>query len=425
MYPDLDIIPGGVVAPLGFKTAGVYCGIKRKRNDLALIVSDVDAVAAGVFTTNVVQAPCIVSNQTHLQDGLARAIVVNSGNANACNGEAGWADAVSMVYQAAEALGIPPRRVLSASTGVIGTKLPMEKITAGILAAAPKLHGDTCDDTAQAIMTTDTFPKIVAVEFVLSGKTARLGAIAKGSGMIAPNMATMLGFLTTDAAIEQAVLQEMLRRVCWYTFNSITVDGDTSTNDMTLVLANGLAGNPVINSLESEDARTFEKALYSVCLFLAKEIARDGEGATKLVEVTVQNVAVPDRLAQTYASNGLTLTPEQRAGFPRSVAKTIANSPLVKTALFGNDPNWGRILAAAGRAGVAFDPERVEIALAGTTVYRSGMPTDFNGYVVSEAMKAKEVQILVDFGQPDGETATVWTCDFSYDYVKINAEYHT
>ncbi len=425
MYPDLDIIPGGVVAPLGFKTAGVYCGIKRKRNDLALIVSDVDAVAAGVFTTNVVQAPCIVSNQTHLQDGLARAIVVNSGNANACNGEAGWADAVSMVYQAAEALGIPPRRVLSASTGVIGTKLPMEKITAGILAAAPKLHGDTCDDTAQAIMTTDTFPKIVAVEFVLSGKTARLGAIAKGSGMIAPNMATMLGFLTTDAAIEQPVLQEMLRRVCWYTFNSITVDGDTSTNDMTLVLANGLAGNPVINSLESEDARTFEKALYSVCLFLAKEIARDGEGATKLVEVTVQNVAVPDRLAQTYASNGLTLTPEQRAGFPRSVAKTIANSPLVKTALFGNDPNWGRILAAAGRAGVAFDPERVEIALAGTTVYRSGMPTDFNGYVVSEAMKAKEVQILVDFGQPDGETATVWTCDFSYDYVKINAEYHT
>ena len=425
MHPDLDIIPGGIVAPQGFKTAGVYCGIKRKRNDLALIVSDVDAVAAGVFTTNVVQAPCIVSNQTHLQDGLARAIVVNSGNANACNGESGWADAVSMVHQAAEALGLPPRRVLSASTGVIGTKLPMEKITAGILTAAPKLHGETCDDTAQAIMTTDTFSKIVAVEFVLSGKTARLGAIAKGSGMIAPNMATMLGFLTTDAAIEQPVLQEMLRRVCWYTFNSITVDGDTSTNDMTLVLANGLAGNPVINSLESEDARTFEKALYSVCLFLAKEIARDGEGATKLVEVTVQNVAVPDRLASTYAANGLTLTPEQRAGFPRSVAKTIANSPLVKTALFGNDPNWGRILAAAGRAGVAFDPERVEIALAGTTVYRQGMPTDFNGYVVSEAMKAKEVQILVDFGQPDGETATVWTCDFSYDYVKINAEYHT
>jgi len=422
----IEIIGGGIVAPRGFKAAGVYCGVKRKRNDLALIVSDVDAVAAGVFTTNIVQAPCIVSNQAHLQDGLARAVVVNSGNANACNGEQGWADAVAMVNLAAEALGVPARRVLSASTGVIGTKMPIEKIAAGIPEAVSKLHDETCDDAAQAIMTTDTFIKRVAVEFPLEGgRTARLGAIAKGSGMIAPNMATMLGFLTTDVAIEQPVLSEMLRRVCWYTFNSITVDGDTSTNDMVLALANGLAGNAPISSLESADARAFEKALYSVCLYLAKEIARDGEGATKLVEVTVQGVAVPDRLAQTYAANGLELTPEQRAGFPRSVAKTIANSPLVKTALFGNDPNWGRILAATGRAGVAFDPERVEIALAGTTVYRSGMPTDFNGYVVSEAMKAKEVQILVDFHQPEGEAATVWTCDFSYDYVKINAEYHT
>ena len=422
----MEIIPGGIVAPRGFKTAGVYCGIKRKRNDLALIVSEVDAVAAGVFTTNIVQAPCIVCNQSYLQDGLARAVVVNSGNANACNGEQGWTDAVAMVNHAAQVLGVPPRRVLSASTGVIGTKLPLEKIISGIENAVPELHGETCDDAAQAIMTTDTFLKIVAVEIPLEGgKTGRLGAIAKGSGMIAPNMATMLGFLTTDIAIERAVLQEMLRRVCWYTFNSITVDGDTSTNDMVLALANGLAGNVPIDSLESADARAFEKALYSICLYLAKEIARDGEGATKLVEVTVQNVAVPDRLAQTYAANGLELTPEQRAGFPRSVAKTVANSPLVKTALFGNDPNWGRILAATGRAGIAFDPERVEIALAGTTVYRNGMPTDFNGYVVSEAMKAKEVQILIDFHQPDGETATVWTCDFSYDYVKINAEYHT
>ncbi|MEO7715613.1 MAG: bifunctional glutamate N-acetyltransferase/amino-acid acetyltransferase ArgJ [Capsulimonas sp.] len=421
----MDIIPGGIVAPQGFKTAGVYCGIKRKRNDLALIVSDVDAAAAGVFTTNIVKAPCVVSNQAYLEEGIARAIVVNSGNANACNGEQGFTDAVAMVQQAADALGIPQRRVLSASTGVIGHKLPMEKIIAGIVNAAGKLHGEECDDTAQAIMTTDTFPKQVAVEFTLDGKTVRLGAIGKGSGMIAPNMATMLGFITTDAAIEQPVLQEMLRRVAWYTFNSITVDGDTSTNDMTLVLANGLAGNKIIDSLESADGREFEKALFSVCLHLAKEIARDGEGATKLVEVTVQNVAVPEHIASAFASNGREISPEHRAGFPRSVAKTIANSPLVKTALFGNDPNWGRILAAAGRAGVVFDPDKVEIALAGTTVYRDGMPTDFNGYVVSEAMKAKEVQILVDFHQPGGETATVWTCDFSYDYVKINAEYHT
>jgi glutamate N-acetyltransferase/amino-acid N-acetyltransferase len=421
----MEIIPGGVVAAQGFRTAGVYCGIKRKRNDLALIVSDVDAAAAGVFTTNVVKAPCVLSNQTHLQDGLARAIVVNSGNANACNGEQGWTDAVAMVNHAAEALGLPHRRVLSASTGVIGHALPMEKIIAGIQNASGKLHAGDSDDAAQAILTTDTFNKQVAVEFMLDGKTARLGAIAKGSGMIAPNMATMLCFITTDAAIEQPVLQEMLRRVCFYTFNSITVDGDMSTNDMTLALANGLAGNKLIDNLESADAREFEKALYSVCLHLSKEIARDGEGATKLVEVTVLNVAAPENLVQAYASQGRELSPEDRARFPRTVAKTIANSNLVKTALFGNDPNWGRILAAAGRSGISFDPDHVEIALAGTTVYRDGLPTDFNGYAVSEAMKAKEVQILVDLHQPNGESATVWTCDFSYDYVKINAEYHT
>jgi len=421
----MEIIPGGIVAPLGFKTAGVYCGIKRKRNDLALIVSDVDAAVAGVFTTNVVKAPCVTINQAYMDEGLARAIVVNSGNANACNGERGYTDAAQMVKLTAEVLGIAPRRVFSASTGVIGHALPMEKITAGILEAAGKLHGESCEDTSQAIMTTDTFPKEVAVEFDLGGKKARVGAIAKGSGMIAPNMATMLGFVTTDVAIDQPLLQEMLKRVAWHTFNSITVDGDTSTNDMTLVMANGLLGNEPITDMESPEAREFEKALYSVCLHLAKEIARDGEGATKLVEVTVQNVAVPANVARAYEANGITMKPEHKASFARGVAKTIANSNLVKTALFGNDPNWGRILAAAGRGGIDFEPEHVEIALAGTTVYRDGAPTNFNGYVVSEAMKAKEVQILVNFHQPGGETATVWTCDFSYDYVKINAEYHT
>ena len=421
----MEIIPGGIVAPKGFKTAGVYCGIKRKRNDLALIVSDYEAAAAGVFTTNVVRAPCVTMNQAVIERGVARAIVVNSGNANACNGEQGMTDAAEMVKLAAASLGVSPSRVLGASTGVIGHKMPIEKIAAGILSAAAKLHAGSCEDASQAIMTTDTFPKEVAVEFVVDGKTARLGAIAKGSGMIAPNMATMLAFITTDVAIEQPVLLEMLRRICWHTFNSITVDGDTSTNDMTLALANGAIGNPPIDSLESEDGREFEKALYSVCLHLAKEIARDGEGATKLVEVIVQNVAVPEKVSRAYDANGIPMTAEHRASFARSVAKTIANSNLVKTALFGNDPNWGRILAAAGRAGIHFDPEFVEIALAGTTVYRAGAPTNFNGYVLSDALKAKEVQILVDFHQPSGESATVWTCDFSYDYVKINAEYHT
>ncbi len=250
----MEIIPGGIVAPQGFKTAGVRCGIKRKRKDIALIVSDIEATAAGVFTTNVVKAPCVVSNQAYLQDGLARAIVVNAGNANACNGEQGYLDAVQMVSHAAETLGVPHRRVLSASTGVIGTPMPMEKIVAGITEAAGLLHGGSCEDAAEAIMTTDTFQKQVAIHMTLDRKQATLGAIAKGSGMIAPNMATMLCFLTTDAAIEQAVLQEMLRRICWYTFNSITVDGDTSTNDMTLILANGLCGNKPIDSLESADA---------------------------------------------------------------------------------------------------------------------------------------------------------------------------
>lgn len=415
-----------MVAPKGFKTAGVHCGIKRRRNDIALIVSEVDAAAAGVFTTNTVKAHCVLSNKEHLKDGLARAIVANSGNANACNGEQGWKDAGRMVDLAAEALGVPHRRVLSASTGVIGVLLPMEKIATGIASAAAILHEGSAADAAEGIMTTDTYSKQFAVEFTLTGgKIGRIGAMAKGSGMIAPNMATMLGFITTDVAIDQPLLQAMLARCVWYTFNSITVDSDTSTNDMVLVLANGLAGNTKIEKPETQDAAVFETALYNVCLHLAKEIARDGEGATKLVEVTVKGVAPPENLVQAYEERGMALSPEQRAGFARSIAKSIANSPLVKTALFGNDPNWGRILAAAGKTGIAFDPNVVEVTLAGHKVYAGGRPTDFNGYVVSEAMKVKEVNITVDFHQEGGEDATVYTCDFSYDYVKINAEYHT
>jgi glutamate N-acetyltransferase/amino-acid N-acetyltransferase len=243
--------------------------------------------------------------------------------------------------------------------------------------------------------------------------------------MIAPNMATMLGFVTTDAAIDPAVLRSMLARCVWHTFNSISVDGDTSTNDMVIVLANGLACNEPIKGIDTQDANTFETALYNVCLYLAKEIARDGEGATKLVEVRVHGVAPPKALLDAYNANKMALTPEQRMGFARSVAKTVANSSLVKTALFGNDPNWGRILAAVGRSGVLFDPGTVDISLAGHTLYAGGKPAAFNGYVVSDAMNKKEVVIEIDLHQDNGESATVWTCDFSYDYVKINAEYHT
>ncbi len=416
----------GVVAPKGFKAAGVHCGIKRKRNDVAVIHCDTDAAVAGVFTQNIVKAHCVTMNQEVVASGTARAIVVNSGNANACNGDQGLADARRMVQVAAYQLGLEPAKILNASTGVIGVRLPMDKLESGIEAACAVLHGNHSTDAAEGIMTTDTFQKSFAVEFDLaSGVKARIGAVAKGSGMIAPNMATMLGFITTDAAIEPVILQEMLARCVWHTFNSITVDGDTSTNDMVIALASGMAGNEPIIGIDTLDATVFETALYNLCLHLAKEIARDGEGATKLVEVKVKGVAPPKALVDAFAASEQELTPEQRMSFARSVAKTVANSNLVKTALFGNDPNWGRILAAIGRAGVQFDPLTVDVSLAGYRLYEAGKPTDFNGYIVSDAMNKKEITIEIDLHQEGGESATVWTCDFSYDYVKINAEYHT
>lgn len=397
-------IPGGVVAPKGFKAAGVSCGIKRQkgRNDLALIVSETEAAAAGVFTTNVVKAPSVLCSQDYIQDGVARAVVANSGNANACNGERGMADVKRITGLVAKTAGAPERQILSASTGIIGHSLPMDKIEKGLAEAFTKLHDGDGSDVAQAIMTTDTFPKEIAITFEIEGAPVRMGGIAKGSGMIEPNMATMLAFITTDAAVTSAVLQELLRRAVAATFNAITVDGDTSTNDMCLILANGLAGNPPVRDAGSAGARHLGDALHHVCLHLAKEIARDGEGATKMVEVVVKNAASPEK-----------------------AAKTIANSPLVKTALFGNDPNWGRILAAAGRSGVSFDPEKVEVTLAGTKVFAKGAPAAFDPAEVSSRMKAKEIRIVVDFHMPGGASATVWTCDFSYDYVKINADYHT
>jgi glutamate N-acetyltransferase/amino-acid N-acetyltransferase len=421
----MKTISGGLAAAAGFKSAGAYSGIKRKRNDIALIVSNRDAVAAGVFTQNVVRASCVNANQALLPTNSMRAIVVNSGNANACNGEAGDRDNEIMAQAAAFALNIERNQVFTASTGIIGAAMPMDKVEAGIKIAATRLDNENSDGAAEGIMTTDTFPKQFAVEMLLGNKPVHIGAIAKGSGMIAPNMATMLCFVVTDAAIEQPVLQQMLSRCVWHTFNSITVDGDTSTNDMVLVLANGASGAKAITGLDTQDAAVFETALYNVCLHLAKEVVRDGEGATKLVSVTVKNALPPKTLVDAYASSGIDLTPEQRASFARSVAKTIANSPLVKTALFGNDPNWGRILAAAGRSGVQFDQNEIEISLAGQTVYINGQPTAFDHDNLSNAMKGNELNITVDLHQLGGYEATVWTCDFSYEYVKINAEYHT
>ncbi len=406
---ETKIVGGGVLAPAGFRASGVRCGIKRKRRDIALLVCDgPEATAALVGTQNFVRAPCVDRNEALRNGGaVLRAVVVNSGNANAGNGKQGEADNEAMAHFAAEAAGLQPSQVLTASTGVIGTKMPMELVASGIAEAGQELAIGTqsAANAAEAIMTTDTFSKEFAVEFVCAGKTVRVGGMAKGSGMIAPNMATMLAFLTTDLAIVPALLQDALKKAVDVSFNCLTVDGDTSTNDMCVLMASGAARNTAIMEANGADYAVFVAALTQVCVHLAREVARDGEGATKLVTVNV-----------TGASHDLDA---------RKVAKTIAESPLVKTALFGNDPNWGRILAAAGRAGVPFNPNHATAHLAGTCIFAHGTPAEFDAPALSQAMSAKEIEIAVDLGGGGAGYATVYTCDFSYDYVKINAEYHT
>ncbi|MDX2284050.1 MAG: bifunctional glutamate N-acetyltransferase/amino-acid acetyltransferase ArgJ [Bacteroidia bacterium] len=399
-------VAGGICAARGFQVAGVRCGIKRKRRDVALILGGV--TAAGVMTTNFMCAPSVTRNRKILaaSGGRARAIVVNAGNANVGNGPQGERDNETMAVRAAEAIRLSPDEVLTASTGVIGHFLPMEKIVLGIdeCGRALERSPEAGAHAAEAILTTDTFAKEYAVEFNLDGVTVHVGGIAKGSGMIAPNMATMLAFLTTDLAVAPTVLDAALRLAVEVSFNCLTVDGDTSTSDQCLILASGAAGLPEITAIDSPEGRKFVAALTDVCVHLAKEVARDGEGATKLVTVRVSGG--PDVVGA------------------RRVAKSIGESPLVKTALFGNDPNWGRLLMAAGKAGVPFDPDRATASLAGVEVFRHGRPTPFDAAALSKAMAVRELEIQVDLGAGDGE-ATVYTCDFSYDYVKINAEYHT
>ena len=403
------IVSGGVCAARGFVVAGVRCGIKRKRRDVALLVCDGhEATAAATFTQNRLRAPCAARGEGVIRggDGKIKAIVVNAGNANAGNGPQGVVDNDAMAAFAAAALGCPPEKVLTASTGIIGNLMPMERVASGIaeagllLAATP----EAASEAAEAILTTDTFAKEFAIETEIGGVPVRIGGMSKGSGMIAPNMATMLAFLTTDAAVSSNALGVALRRAVGVSFNRLTVDGDTSTNDSCFLLASGAAGNAEIGDIDAPEFAAFADALTVVCVHLAKEVARDGEGATKLVTVLVTGAA--------------------QESDADKVARTIAESPLVKTALFGNDPNWGRILAAAGRAGVAFDPHGVTATLAGTTIFAHGVPTDFNAAALSAAMASKEVTITVDLGSGNAE-ATFYTCDFSYDYIRINAEYHT
>lgn len=387
----------------GFQASGVWAGIKEKGEDIALIFSDQPASAAGTFTTNLMRAAPVLLDMSRVPRATARVVVVNSGNANACTGDQGSKDAREMAFVTAKALGVPEDDVLVASTGIIGKVLPMDKIKYGISEAVRSLdpHGGAA--AARAIMTTDTRPKEASAGISIGGSEVRIGGMAKGAGMICPNMATMLCFITTDAAIAPEVLQKALLESVDLSFNCLTVDGDSSTNDSVIIMANGMAGNQPIEP-EGPNFDTFKNALDEVTVSLAKQIARDGEGATKLIEIQVNG-------ASSFQDAG-------------RIAKTVANSALVKTAMFGCDPNWGRILAASGRAGVDFDPASVSLSIDDTPLVRNGEPVQFNQQAVHDILCRPEVKVLLEVGTSSG-TATVWTCDFSYDYVKINAEYHT
>ena len=402
---------GGVCAPQGFKAGGIWCGIKAgsRKRDLALIYSEKPCAAAAMFTTNKVQAASVMVSREHLAGGKLHAIIANSGNANACTGETGIAAARRMAALAADEFAISPQRVAVASTGVIGVPLPIAAIENSIIALANSLRGDESGHAAalEAIMTTDTRKKEIAVEIEIGGRPVRIGGMAKGSGMIHPNMATMLSFITTDAAISPASLDGCLRRAVRRSFNRLTVDGDTSTNDTVIIMANGAAGNPPIEQ-GSSDEQTFAAALEAACVSLARQMARDGEGATKLLTVTVTGARDEDAA--------------------RVLAKSVAASSLVKAACFGADANWGRILCALGYAGADFDPAGVQVRFKSRAgeiaVCAKGASLPFDEDYAKRILSEEEIEILADLGGGSG-SATAWGCDLTYDYVKINGDYRS
>lgn len=391
----------GVNFPRGFRSAGVYCGIKKPGLlDLALIVSETESSVAGMFTTNRACAAPIVWSKQVVAGGRARAIVANSGNANCLTGEQGMRDAQRMAELVAKRLECAPTQVVVASTGVIGVPLPMTAVEKGIAQAFERLTDGDDRTTADAILTTDSASKRAALEIETPAGAVRIGAIAKGAGMIAPTMATMLAFITTDAAIDPTDLQACLTRVVNATFNCITVDGDTSTNDMVIALANGASGV----QLAGDALQPFEQGLYQVCEYLAKRIVKDGEGASRIFEVRVSGAADADAA--------------------RRIARTIAESQLVKTAVHGGDPNWGRIIAAAGRAGAPIDVSRARLHLQNTLVFENGRPTEYDERALVEAMQTDEVTIALTLSDGDGE-ARFWSSDLTAEYVQINAHYRT
>jgi glutamate N-acetyltransferase/amino-acid N-acetyltransferase len=394
-----------VPVPAGFRFAGVRCGIKRRGPDLALLVSDRPATAAGVFTQSTVPGAPVVLSRRKLRSGQARAVVVNSGVSNVAMGPAGLRAAGRMSALAARALGLPAREVLCASTGVIGMPLPLDKIEAGIAAATARLAADGLPRAARAIMTTDTYPKAAGVRFGRSGRRCAVAGIAKGSGMIEPRMATMLAFFATDAAVAPGFLRRLWREVADETLNRVTVDGETSTSDTAVIFANGAAGAAPITSARSPGATALRDALLEVAGELARALARDGEGATKLVTVDVSG-------ARSEAEAEL-------------AARRIANSLLVKTALFGGDPNWGRILQTVGAGRVRLDLPRTEVRLGGVPVFRAGASTGTAARArAGRALRARDVEIAVHLGRGPGR-CRIWTCDLSYDYIRVNADYTT
>ena len=411
---DWQLVEGGITAPKGYQAAGITAGLKASgAKDLALILSETDAIAAGVFTLSQVRAACVDYCRQRLQENIsARAILCNSGQANACTGEQGWQDAIESAELLAQQLNISPQSIFLASTGVIGQRIKMDALRQGIPQLVGAANVDGGKDAAEAIITTDLVTKEIALETDIEGRPVRIGGIAKGSGMIHPNMATMLAFITCDAAVATHLWQEMLARAVDKSFNQITVDGDTSTNDSVIALANGQSRTTAIREM-GKNAEKLEAMLTEVCQYLAKAIARDGEGATCLIEVQVSGAPNDQAAAQ--------------------IAKTVAGSSLVKSAVFGRDPNWGRIAGAAGRAGVKFHQDELGIKLGDICLMDNGQPLEFDRDAASNYLKQaaagaylKEDTVLISLivGSGSGES-TAWGCDLTYKYVEINAEYTT
>lgn len=402
----MKIIEGGILSPLGYKGAAVAAGLKKSKLDLALLLSQEVATVAGAFTTNCVKAAPVIYSQRIVEKGDGvRALLVNSGNANAATGSQGWSDLETSVAYATNELKIKREEILLCSTGVIGVPLPMEKVLPGIKACVNTL-GAPANDLAQAILTTDTFTKEVAVEIVIEGQSVRIGGMAKGSGMIHPNMATMLAFVTTDGEVERDYLEKLLLESVAESYNMISVDGDTSTNDTLLAFANGASGVKIEEG--SSSAQLFKEAFNYVNTTLAKMIVQDGEGATKLLTVEIKGAATVE--------DG------------RTLARSIVGSNLVKTALFGSDANWGRTLCAMGYSGVSFDPEGVSLAYSSPAgsieVFQGGLPLPFDEKLAKEILNEKEITLWVELSEGSC-TARGWGCDLSYDYVKINGDYRS